>query len=293
MLSIHDQLPRYIIGKYQLIWTCTFTALFALVFILLRVPFAHNAWFELEVSQAFSLTVIFILISAFIVIASKMLIYRRRNDANFTVLHYVLWSIAEVLAVSAVYTYFTHQAVINDIIDIHGDSYDKIFFSALAFTIVAIGVPNAISVLYHSYAHQNNTIRLMNYGNVVSDTPAKPYEEKRITLFDNNGVLKFSINSENLYFIESDDNYIKVWYSDSDGEIKQYMLRCRLKTIEESFADSDLVRCHRKYVVNITKVEILRAEKEGYRVSLSLEGIDYIPISKTYEKNVLARFNSQ
>ena len=37
-----------------------------------------------------------------------------------------------------------------------------------------------------------NTIRLMNYGNVVSDKPAPPYADKRITLFDNNGVLKFS-----------------------------------------------------------------------------------------------------
>lgn len=293
MLSIHDQLPRYIIGKNQLVWTCTFTALFALVFILLSVPFSHNAWFELEISQAFSLTVIFILISAFIVIISKMLIYRQRNAAHFTVFHYIVWSIVEIVVVSAVYTFFTHQAVLHEIIDIKGESYDMIFLSAIAFSIGAIGVPNAISVLYHSYSHQNNTIRLMNYGNVVSDTPAKPYEEKRITLFDNNGVLKFSINSENLYFIESDDNYIKVWYTDSDGEMKQYMLRCRLKTIEESFADSDLVRCHRKYIVNISKVEILKAEKEGYRISLNIDGIDYIPISKTYEQNVLSRFNSQ
>lgn len=71
------------------------------------------------------------------------------------------------------------------------------------------------------------------------------------------------------------------------------MLRCPLKTVEDSFADSDLVRCHRKYIVNITKVKILKAEKEGYKISLGIDGADTIPISKTYEQNVLARFNSR
>jgi len=140
---------------------------------------------------------------------------------------------------------------------------------------------------------KDNTIRLMNYGNVVSDKPAVPYTDNRITLFDNNGVLKFSISSDNLYFIESDENYIKAWYMDSAGEMKQYMLRCRLKTVEDSFADSELVRCHRKYIVNIRKISILKSEKEGYKIDFDIDSIDPIPISKTYEQAVLARFNSR
>ena len=133
----------------------------------------------------------------------------------------------------------------------------------------------------------------MNYSNVVSDAPVKPYEEKRITLFDSNGVLKFSVDADNLYYIESDDNYIKVWYTDSDGTVKQYMLRCSLKTVEDSFAGSTLVRCHRKFIVNIGKVHILRAGKDGYKINIGLDNVDLIPISKTYEQNVLARFNSR
>ena len=154
-------------------------------------------------------------------------------------------------------------------------------------------VPFALSSLAYALQDKDNTIRLMNYGNVVSDKPAVPYSDKRITLFDNNGVLKFSISSDNLYFIESDDNYIKAWYMDSAGEMKQYMLRCRLKTVEDSFADSELVRCHRKYIVNIRKVSILKSEKEGYKIDFDIDSLCPIPISKTYEQAVLARFNSR
>ena len=71
------------------------------------------------------------------------------------------------------------------------------------------------------------------------------------------------------------------------------MLRCRLKTVEESFRGSSLVRCHRKYIVNMQKVRILRKEKDGYELDLGNDAIKPIPISKTYSENVLSLFNNR
>ena len=71
------------------------------------------------------------------------------------------------------------------------------------------------------------------------------------------------------------------------------MLRCRLKTVEESFRESDLIRCHRKYIVNMSKVRVLSKEKSGYFLELDSDLIDLIPISKTYEEAVLTRFNAR
>ena len=47
-------IPEYFRAKYQLIVTVTFTALFSLVFMLVSIPFSHNAWFALGTSQAFT-----------------------------------------------------------------------------------------------------------------------------------------------------------------------------------------------------------------------------------------------
>ena len=41
----------------------------------------------------------------------------------------------------------------------------------------------------------------------------------------------------------------------------------------ESFKDSGLVRCHRKYIVNIKKVKVLRKETEGYFLELDNEAV--------------------
>ena len=62
--------------------------------------------------------------------------------------------------------------------------------------------------------------------------------------------------------------------------------------MEESFRGSSLVRCHRKYIVNMDKVKVLRKEKDGYELDLDNDSIAPIPITKTYSENVLSRFNN-
>ena len=55
-MSDKYKLPNYFRQKYQLIATVTFTAFFSLVFMLVSIPFSHNAWFELGASEAFGYT---------------------------------------------------------------------------------------------------------------------------------------------------------------------------------------------------------------------------------------------
>lgn len=134
----------------------------------------------------------------------------------------------------------------------------------------------------------------MSYENVVTDeTPVSEKSMHKITLFDNNGALKMSLNLDSLYYIESDDNYIKVWYTDNKGELQQYMLRCRLKTVEDSFKGSSLVRCNRRYIVNIEKVKVLRKESDAYVLDLDNEAIPTLPVTKTYTDIVLAHFTEK
>ena len=287
------QVPRYLLGKHQLITTVTFAAFFSLVFLMLSIPFSHNVWFALGRSEAFLFTVIFYLISLALIIASKMVMYTRRNAENFTVLRYILWDFSEIVLISLIYSFFTLEGARFGVLKLEDTGFLRLFLGALGYTSLSLGVPYIIAAQYFQIEEKDNTIRLMSYDNVVSDVPIPPSEEQRITLFDNSGTLKLSISPESLFFIESDDNYIQVWYSDSTGQIRRYMLRCRLKTVEESFSGSDLVRCHRKYIINIRKVRVLSSVKDGYNVELESESTPVIPVSKTYEQAVLARFNSR
>ena len=169
-----------------------------------------------------------------------------------------------------------------------------IFLHALVYAFVCLGVPFLIAGMFFTIIDQNRTIRLMNMHDVVTEeTPDEGATDQKFTLFDNNGVLKLSVSSANLYYVEADDNYIKVWYADNKGDLQTYMLRCRLKTVEESFAGSDLLRCHRKFIVNMAKVKVLQKVGATYEITLDNEAIAPIPVTKTYIEDVLKRFQEK
>ena len=280
------KLPSYFRQKYQLIATVTFTAFFSLLFMLVSIPFSHNVWFELGASEAFLFTAAFFVIGLFVIILSKRLMYATRSeDMNY--LQYVLWNVSEVLVICLLYTLFSIKGDSLGIIELEDATFAHIFLNAFLYCFVSLIIPYIIAGMYFAIIDKNNTIRLMNYANVVSDEPILPKDEQKITLFDNSGVLKLSLRLSSLYYVESDDNYIIVWYTDSKGELQKYMLRCRLKTVEESFKGSSLVRCHRKYIVNMDKVKVVRKEKDGYEIDLDNDSIPPISITRTYVGNVL------
>lgn len=287
-MFLNSKLPAYLLGKYQLIGTVTFAVLFAIVFLNIYIPFSETAWFRLGDSTMFIRTLIFIGISVCILIASRMLMYKSKQSHEMTFMGYIIWCIMEIMVISGYYTWTT-----LDIAPMIDETSMDIFSRALLYSSIALGIPYLIAGMYFTIIDKNNTIRLMSYENVVTDEPLKSEEKQKITLYDNSGALKLSLNLDNLFYIESDDNYIKVWYTDNKGELKQYMLRCRLKTVEESFMNSGLVRCHRKYIVNIKKVSMLHKESDGYVLDLGLEEIPPISVTKTYTDIVLSHFTGE
>ena len=293
MFSWGDKIPGYLRGKNQIMTTVTFTAFFSLVFLLVSAPFSLNPWLKLGTTEAIGFIVLFFVLSLIIVSVSKGVLYATRNRFELTYLEYILWNAVEVVLVCSLYTALSFYGDKSGVISIEGEGWLGIFLKSLIYCFVSLAIPYILCGMYFAIEDKNNTIRLMNFSTVVSDEPLSVQNEKKITLLDNSGALKLSVNASNLIFIESDDNYIKVWYLDSKGALKQYMLRCRLKTIEESFHDSDLVRCHRKYIVNMIHVKVLTRQKDGYTLELDTDSIEPIPVSKTYEENIINRFNAR
>ena len=290
-MSIFYKLPDYLLGKYQLIGTITFAVLFAIVFLNIYIPFSDTAWFVLGGGDAhtFFFTLTFVFSSLISLICSRVLMYRSKKHFEMSYWNYILWCVLEIMAVAGIYTWITVTMIPDT-----GELPLDIFGRAFMYGLISLGIPYLIAGMYFAIIDKNNTIRLMNYENVVTDeAPKGNASMQKITLFDNSGTLKMSLSPENLYYIESDDNYIKVWYTDSKEELKQYMLRCRLKTVEESFKDSGLVRCNRKYIVNIKKVSMLRKESEGYVLNLANEAIPPLPVTKTYTDSVLSYFTDE
>lgn len=272
-------LPKYLLERHQLTGTVTFAVLFSIIYLNLYVPFSDTAWFRLGNSVLFLFTAGFIAISILFLAASRVVMYKTRKMFGMTVLQYVLWCVAEVVVICLFYTFVT-----ADIVRPEGVSATVAFFKALISASVALLVPYMMSAMYFIISEKEKTIRMMSVSaGVRNDMP--------MSFYDNGGALKLAVKSSDLYYIESDDNYVKVWYGDAGGRLRMYQLRSSMRNIEEAFKDTKLVRCNRKYVVNMQKVKSLRKDPEGYFLCLDCSEIPPVPVTRTYSGKVLSCFS--
>ena len=282
------KIPGSLLGKNHILGTVIFTILFAILFLNLYIPFSDTAWFGLGGSDTFMNTIIFIIVSIFILVVSRvgMHYYSKHRPISYQL--YGSWCIIEIALICWVYTEISTQ--VNTGLDW---SKLTIYKHALPYCAIALGGPYAVAVMYFIILDKNKTIRLMSMENIVTDEVSIPGEKsKKITLCDNNGAIKMLVSFENLYYIQSDDNYIRVCYTNNQGEMQRYMLRCSLKTIEENFKDTGLIRCSRQFIINATKISNIRKESGGYILELDNQTIPPIAVTKHYADKVLSYFNN-
>lgn len=275
------KVPSFLLEKGQLIGTIVFTVLFAVVFLNIYTESSTTAWFEMDRSIYFFFTLGYITIDTLILVISRVVMYHIQPYLKITWLRYILWILIEIFLIACFYAYISAFLIKHE-----PDFFATIFPKGLLVVCVIIIVPYTITAIYGALNSRKKTLSLMKYDDdVVSDVDGITKGTEIVHLADNNGNLKLSIKLENLFYIISQDNYIKVYYI-SNGKLQNYMLRCKITTIEESFAGSTLLRCHRSYIINTDKIRVIRKEKDGIYIELDYDGIDPIPVSKGYEQGI-------
>lgn len=68
------------------------------------------------------------------------------------------------------------------------------------------------------------------------------------------------------------------------------MLNGTLKKAEDNFSATEIIRCHRSYIVNFEKVKVIRKDKDGLTLELDNLSVRDIPVSKTYVNIVMQTF---
>ena len=265
------------------------SALFALVFLTAYVPFSETAWFQVGRGNYFIITAAFVGAGTLFLALSRVLMnWVVQRSRHFPFWLYLLWLFLEIMIIAVCHTlvsYFEIRATDH--------SFGYLYAKSVLIAFVALAVPYAITILAILLKDTQQRLVLTKSDTVESDDEVMPEHTEIINLMDNNGNLKLSVKLDNLYYIKAEDNYINVYYQRS-GNIASYMLRCKMKTIEDNCVDSSsLMRCHRSYIVNINKVSVLHNEADGFVIDFEREGLESIPVSKTYSKRVLEAFNKR
>ena len=108
---------------------------------------------------------------------------------------------------------------------------------------------------------------------------------------DENGVLRLTLKSSDLIYLQASDNYVDIFFQSGD-KIRSYLLRNTLKQLELNLEGMPLLRCHRSYMVNVHRVKILKRDRGQFKLWLDEEGKIQIPVSRSYADSVMKAFEN-
>lgn len=273
-------IPRYLLTKRNQIILVTSAAAFALFFIIVYQPFGVLQWGRERVSEFMFViySLLIVLLGMSIVAISRVIMYYHTKKHEISILNYAIWVFVELAIMAIAYT------ICSILADVQEDIWVA-FKSALQNTSLILLIPYIICITAFTLQDKNERLRQIedDFDKAVAQKMAS---KGLISFYDERGELQLSVTKDNLLYIESADNYIYIWYMKNNLP-KKLMLRNTLKRTAESLAETNVMRCHRGYMVNMEQVKVLRREKENFYLELGIEGVKDIPVSKTYGDAVM------
>ncbi len=199
------------------------------------------------------------------------------SEKNWKIKHEVAF-VVSLISLITVFNYF-YTVLISHL------PFSSETFVFMLFATVSVSFFPAVSFVMFRYVR--NMRQYSRPSTVLSVERKEEIKREFIELFAENQRDSVTLSPESLLFIESDDNYSTVFFT-QQNRIQKKLLRNTLTRLEaqvESFPT--LRRCHRSYLVNLKKVSRVSGNAQGYRLHL-YDTDEIVPVSRTYSKNIIA-----
>ncbi|MGN0202519.1 MAG: LytTR family transcriptional regulator DNA-binding domain-containing protein [Candidatus Cryptobacteroides sp.] len=275
---------KYLFRSKHFVASTVFLVLFSALFLEIYNPFSDTIWLSLSGGHLV-MTLCFYAACIAIVATTWVITARRTRTKDITTRFMLGVILVQYSLISVVYLLFSFHYTQFTVL---------LFFKVLFCVAVILSIPYAIYwryAYYRSMAEENSLLRkkiedlekeieaLRNPSVSEEDHTA----HKLLNLSDSNGSLKFTIDSDSICYVESQDNYVKICY-ELNGETANYMLRCSSMRFEAFCEGTKILRCHRSYFINTARIKSIRYENRRSFALLEMPSSKEIPISKTYIK---------
>lgn len=207
-----------------------------------------------------------------ILVISRLLFFIFREKMKLNYFWYTFWCIGEIIVVSffvALYLWLM----------LGGDS--------LYLDVMKEYVQDIFLTLIYPYLIITLSVIVKDRGEELTALQFQTQEQSADTnlytrFYDANNNQKLSLITTSILYIAAQENYLRIYYVDND-KVTNYLLRNQMKNIEEYCQSQGLVRCHRSYFINSTRIQLLKKEKEGviYAELNAPEPIK-IPVTRKY-----------
>jgi hypothetical protein len=150
----------------------------------------------------------------------------------------------------------------------------------MLFSTVIVGIfPIVFSgMLIQMRAYKNNQVQAAVLQAVVK---SKPENSQSITITSKNEKQTLELNLETILYIESQQNYVLIC-AFKEGQIEKTRFRNTVKIISEQLENTNILRCHRSFLVNTNAIEKVSGNAQGLKLALKNLPDYEVPVSRKY-----------
>lgn len=258
--------PFHLLDRKQNRWLLSIvTGIYVILFMNLYLPFNVSRWYENETIPLFIILSSFGLIGMFVLMISQLVIREILKIRVVKMFGIILWFLVELILLT-ITMYFIYGNT-----SLEGAQLINEVVLTFKYTILVLIIPYA-GVLFYLYTTQKgeNIDTLLAASNHL------------VHILDENGELHIAVDLEKVLFMKSADNYVAVYFI-KDGKVKKELVRTSLKRLETELDEFPIRRCHRSYMVNITKISVSMKSNQGLSLALMDYEDESIPVSKNYK----------
>jgi DNA-binding LytR/AlgR family response regulator len=162
------------------------------------------------------------------------------------------------------------------------------FFSYLLAFLISSFLPTVIFyvqfLFQRTFTEMNSN--LIETSNDESDLLAQ--HQHFFQLKNNAGKTRLKIESSQIICFEANDNYVNIYYLDSNAVFSKVMERISLKKIETLLPDSEdlFYRVHKSYLINKSFIKNVVGKSQAYKLKMQHYDNE-IPVSRLYDISIL------
>lgn len=222
------------------------------------------------------------IIMVFDLIIIERLFHRFFNEKNWRVYKEIFWLICIVFSIGLANVLYTilfsgQQLSLAYIVN----------FQVITLTVAVFPI-TLFTISKHNYLLRKHASSANDVNKNLDREPESSKENCSISLYSYNEKAKVVFDINTLYYIESKGNDIELnLYEDNNFTSKT--LRNTLKKSLGYFVDSsELVQCHRAYIVNLSKVNKVEGNSQG--LVLKFENSDAeVPVSRSFVSSIKSK----
>ena len=259
-----------------------FVSLFSILFMALYQPFSNPTWFGFGSMKQAGVTILFYMVAVPTLIMSKLLLSGLSSVHSITVKRFLFWHIAEFIVIATEYYIFTVSFKLG-----LSRELPQLLIRIPSCVALILAIPYTIVWFYAQYKAKKEELELFK---ITHKRETIESDHRLIQFRDSQGKHKMSLSEDSIFYIESQDNYVQIFY-DLEGKMSSYLLRCSTQRIEEDLVGTSIVRCRRSFLVNTSKIVRYGKERGHFTVTLDHPSGKTIIVTPAYYRTILTQLD--